>query len=69
MKKYLACLIALIFIGFLGCQEKGSVEKTGERVDEIIDNVKHGDAPLKEKGPLEKMGESIDDSLKSENKK
>jgi len=64
MKKYLVCLALFAFIGVLGCKEKGAVEKAGERVDEVIDNVKHGDAPLKEKGTLEKMGESIDDSVK-----
>lgn len=69
MKRYLICIAALTSMTLLGCQEKGPVEKAGERVDEVIDNVKHGDAPLKEKGPIEKMGESIDDSLKKEDKK
>jgi len=64
MKNQLKCLIAAGLIGLLGCQEKGPVEKAGERVDEVIDNVKHGDAPLKQKGAAEKVGESIDDSIK-----
>ncbi len=51
-------------LSLIGCREKGSAEKVGERVDEVIDNVKHGDAPLKEKGTLEKLGESIDDSVR-----
>ena len=69
MKKYVICMAVVSLIGVLGCQEKGAGEKAGERIDEVIDNVKHGDAPLKEKGALEKMGESIDDSMKQGNKK
>ncbi len=64
MKIYLVSLAAVSLIGLIGCQEKGAAEKTGERLDEVIDNVKHGDAPFKEKGTMEKVGESIDDSIK-----
>lgn len=64
MDRYQACLVIVILFGLIGCQEKGAVEKAGERVDEVIDNVQHGDSPLKEKGPLEKLGESVDDSTK-----
>lgn len=64
MIQSLTILIALIVVGLIGCQEKGPAEKAGERIDEIVDNVKHGDAPLKEKGTMEKLGESIDDSVK-----
>ena len=64
MKKQLFCLLTAGLIGLIGCQERGPAEKAGERVDEVIDNVKHGDNPLKQKGPIEKMGESIDDSIK-----
>lgn len=48
-----------------GCTErrKGPMERAGERIDEIGDNIRDGDAPLKKKGPLEKAGESIDDTL------
>ncbi len=35
-------------IALFGCQEKGPIEKTGERIDDVIDNVKHGEPPLKE---------------------
>ena len=65
MNKYFRCLAICSLIFLSACESKGSGEKAGERVDEIIDNVKKGDAPLKEKGPMEKMGESIDDSLKT----
>ncbi len=69
MNKFIVCLLTAIFITMLGCQQKGSAESAGERVDEVVDNIKHGDAPFKEKGALEKMGESIDDSIKDVNKK
>lgn len=63
MKKLIVTIIALAILGLIGCQEKGSVEKTGARIDEIVDNIKDGDAPLKKKGAMEKMGESIDETL------
>jgi outer membrane lipoprotein-sorting protein len=69
MNKYLICITAAAAVCLLGCQEKGAAAKAGERMDEVVDNVKRGDAPLKEKGAMEKMGDSIDDTLKSEDKK
>lgn len=69
MKRFLVYTLAVTLIGLLGCQEKGSAEKAGERVDEIIDNVKDGENPLKQKGTMEKVGESIDDTIKSGDKK
>ena len=69
MKRYIICTLAITLMGLTSCQEKGNLEKAGERMDEVIDNVEHGDAPLKEKGPLEKIGESIDDSVKGTKKK
>lgn len=51
------------FLVLCSCQEKGAVEKAGERADEIVDNVKHGEPPLKKKGPIEKIGQSIDETL------
>ena len=69
MRSYLVLIVVAIAIALIGCEPKGSAEKAGERVDEIIDNIKDGDPPLKEKGPMEKMGESIDESLKKTDKK
>lgn len=67
MKKYLLLyMVVVALIGFSGCREKGKGEKAGERIDEIIDNVKDGEAPLKEKGTMEKIGESIDDTVKKD---
>ena len=58
MKKYLVYTLAVTLLGLFGCQEKGSVEKAGERVDEIIDNVKEGESPLKEKGTMD-LGQTV----------
>lgn len=68
MNQYLIYMVIVTFIGLVGCQEKGQAEKAGERIDEIVDNVQHGDPPFKEKGAMEKMGESIDDSIKKVDK-
>ncbi len=63
MKKYLVSLMVVALISMLACQQKGSVEKAGEKVDEVIDNVSKGDAPLKKKGVIEKTAESIEDAV------
>ena len=66
MKKYLVWAMLIILMGAIGCQKKGEGEKVGEKLDKVIDNVKHGDAPLKDKGTMEKAGETIDDALKTD---
>lgn len=66
MKKIIVLLLGIALIGMIGCQDKGPIQPAGERTDEIIDNVKHEDAPLKEKGALEKAGKSVDETLKKE---
>lgn len=63
MKNILIFVFSVLLLGSIGCQNKGPVEKAGERVDEMIDNAKEGENILKEKGPMEKMGESIDESV------
>lgn len=68
MKKYQAYLATIILSGLIGCQQQGPVEKAGERLDEAIDNVQHGDSPFKKKGPMEKLGESVDDAVKQDEK-
>jgi hypothetical protein len=70
MKRHVMMLAAAIaLLGLTGCTGKGPMQKTGERVDEIVDNVEKGDPPLKKKGPMEKMGDSIDDAMqKTDNK-
>lgn len=54
----------LVVFSLAACQEKGPVEKAGERVDEIVDNVKDGDPLLHKKGTAEKAGEAVDQTVK-----
>lgn len=62
---YLTPLFTLCLGSFFlsGCQKKGGAEAAGERVDEIIDNVKEGENPLSKKGPAEKAGEALDQAI------
>jgi len=57
-------LLTLSLSTLVGCRQKGTMERAGERTDEIIDNVKSGDPLLKKKGPLEKTGEAIDNTVR-----
>ena len=62
MNRNLGYVMTLLLIFALtSCQDKNSAENAGERVDEIIDNIKDGDPPLKNKGAMEKAGEFIDE--------
>jgi hypothetical protein len=63
MKIIIVVIVATALFILIGCQEKGAVEKTGARIDEIVDNIEDGDPALKRKGPMEKMGESIDETI------
>ncbi len=62
---FLVFLVAVIYFVTTknSTEKKGGLEKAGERVDEIIDNVKDGDPILHKKGTLEKAGESLDETL------
>jgi len=45
--------------GSLGCQrEKGNMEKAGEKVDEVIDDIAHPN-----EGPIEEAGRKIDEKI------
>jgi len=46
------------------CEDKGTLERAGERADEVIDNAKDGDPLLHKKGTMEKAGEAVDESVK-----
>jgi hypothetical protein len=59
---YTIVIIGLLFL-LVGCQEKGPMEKAGERTDEIVDNIKQGKPMLHEPGLGEKVGEAIDDTI------
>jgi hypothetical protein len=55
--------IAVVFsvaTGSLGChREKGTMEKAGEKVDEMVDDIAHPN-----EGTLEKAGRKIDEKVK-----
>lgn len=63
MKSYFLLAGAIGLIALSSCTEKGPAQQGGERIDEIVDNVKKGDPPLKKKGQMEKLGDSIDDAM------
>lgn len=68
-KRIFYSIIVLSLFICTGCEEKGALEKAGERADEVVDNVKDGDPILHKKGPLEKTGEAIDDTVKDAERK
>jgi uncharacterized protein YjbJ (UPF0337 family) len=48
-----------VAIGSPGCQrEKGTMEKAGEKVDEVIDDITHPN-----EGPLEEAGRKVDEQV------
>lgn len=54
----IAVLLSLT-TGSLGCQrEKGTMEKAGEKVDEVIDDIAHPN-----EGPIEEAGRKIDEKI------
>ncbi len=64
MKKNIITICILILsLSLNACSQPGPAEKAGERLDEIGDNIKEGQDPLKKKGTAEKVGESIDETL------
>jgi hypothetical protein len=63
MKKTILFVLVVCACALIGCEQKGPAERAGERADEIVDNVKEGDPPLKNKGTMEKLGESIDETV------
>lgn len=62
MKKLVSILILGLFVTACHTREAGPMERAGERVDEIADNVAEGRNPLHKKSPIEKLGESIDEA-------
>lgn len=63
MSRVISILVSIALIASIGCQQKEAGQRTGERVDEIVDNVVSGDAPFKKKGAIEKTGEAIDEAI------
>jgi hypothetical protein len=50
--------MALSIVPIAGCHHEGAAEKTGRKIDETIDKLKHPD-----EGPLEKTGRKIDQAV------
>lgn len=58
MKGFVVIALALgVTSGALGCREKGAMEKAGEKVDEVVDDITHPN-----EGPLEEAGRKIDEA-------
>lgn len=59
-KGFVAIALVLgVAMGSLGCPEKkGPVEKAGEKVDEVIDDITHPN-----EGPLEEAGRKINEAV------
>ena len=59
--------IAVVFsvaTGSLGChREKGTMEKAGEKVDEMVDDIAHPN-----EGPIEEAGRKIDEKVQDAKK-
>lgn len=59
-KAMIGIALTLPLMGALAaCDDKGSAEKAGEKVDNAVENMKDAVNP---KGPAEKAGEKIDDA-------
>jgi hypothetical protein len=52
-----AFAIALL-LGLAACREEGPAEKAGRKVDEAIEDIRHGD-----EGVLERAGREVDEAL------
>jgi hypothetical protein len=42
IEKMPAIILAVLALGFGGCEKKGPIEKAGEKVDHVVDTVKNG---------------------------
>lgn len=62
MKGFVVTGLALgVASGSLGCPEKGAMEKAGEKVDEVVDDIRHpNEGPIEEAG--RKFGEAVEDA-------
>lgn len=52
-------------VGAVGCErEKGPMEKAGEKIDEVIDDIAHPN-----EGPLEEAGRKVDEKVEDAKEK
>ncbi len=54
-----ACSL-LVSVAFVGCEEKGPVEKAGQGIDNAGKDIKNG---LDPRGPAQKAGDKIDEAV------
>jgi hypothetical protein len=62
MTRQLPAVLALGFaiaVGLAACEDKGPMQKAGEKIDRATDQDK-----VIGKGPLEKAGKNVDDAVK-----
>jgi hypothetical protein len=69
--------MALVISGLLvllpGCEKKGSAEKAGEKIDNVVENfgkkIEEAGDSLSNDGPAENIGEKLDDAAKKAGEK
>lgn len=64
-RKFLLGMFLSLTIVACHHHRSGPMERAGERLDEIGDNIQEGKNPLHKKGKMEKAGEAIDDAVGS----
>ena len=57
-------LLAGLTLSLAACDNKGPAEKMGEKIDEAVEKVQHGD-----EGTLEKAGRKVDEAVEDAKKK
>jgi len=69
----MALVISGLLVLFPGCEKKGSAEKVGEKIDNVVESIgeKFEDASdsLTNDGPAENIGEEIDEAAKNASEK
>ena len=69
----IALVISSVFVLIPGCEKKGSAEKAGEKIDNVMESISEkveeaGDS-LSNDGPAENMGEKLDDAAEDAGEK
>ena len=59
-----AAVLAALSLTLTACEKKGPAEKLGEKIDESIEKVQHGD-----EGTMEKAGRKVDEAVEDARKK
>lgn len=64
----LATITLVSLLAVSACEEQGPAEKTGEKVDNAVENLKDK-YDEQTKGPMERTGQAIDESVDATKKK